>query len=53
MLRLPGHWLQQAGFEVNQKIRIKVSKNRLVVTAERKIISPAVPGIFLAFKVTN
>ncbi|MDR2307119.1 MAG: type I toxin-antitoxin system SymE family toxin [Paucimonas sp.] len=29
-----GHWLQQAGFEVNQKIRIEVSKNRLVITAE-------------------
>ncbi|WP_350404408.1 SymE family type I addiction module toxin [Pseudomonas sp. W17] len=33
-LRLRGHWLQQAGFEVNQKIRIEVSKNRLVITAE-------------------
>ncbi|WP_236202960.1 SymE family type I addiction module toxin [Pseudomonas protegens] len=33
-LRLRGHWLQQAGFEVNQKIRIAVSKNRLVITAE-------------------
>ncbi|QQZ42327.1 type I toxin-antitoxin system SymE family toxin [Pseudomonas sp. SK3(2021)] len=33
-LRLRGHWLQQAGFAVNQKIRIQVSKNRLVITAE-------------------
>ncbi|WP_267269562.1 SymE family type I addiction module toxin [Pseudomonas protegens] len=33
-LRLRGHWLQQAGFEFNQKIRIAVSKNRLVITAE-------------------
>ncbi|UMZ12300.1 SymE family type I addiction module toxin [Pseudomonas sp. MPFS] len=33
-LRLRGHWLQQAGLEVNQKIRIEVSKNRLVITAE-------------------
>lgn len=33
-LRLRGHWLQQAGFAVNQKIRIEVSKNRLVITAE-------------------
>ena len=27
-LPLRVHWLQQAGFEVNQKIRIEVSKNR-------------------------
>jgi hypothetical protein len=33
-LQLRGHWLQQAGFEVNQKIRIEVGKTRLVITAE-------------------
>ncbi|WP_409565570.1 SymE family type I addiction module toxin [Pseudomonas protegens] len=26
--------MQQAGFEVNQKIRIEVIKNRLVITVE-------------------
>ncbi|WP_416068871.1 SymE family type I addiction module toxin [Pseudomonas protegens] len=33
-LRLRGHWLQQVGFKVNQKIRIEVSKNRLVITTK-------------------
>ena len=33
-LRLRGHWLQQAGFGIDQKIRIKVEKNKLVITAE-------------------
>ncbi|TBU81902.1 SymE family type I addiction module toxin [Phytopseudomonas dryadis] len=33
-LRLRGLWLQQAGFEVNEKIRIRVMQGCLVITAE-------------------
>ena len=33
-IRLKGLWLQQAGFEINEKIRIRVMKGCLVITAE-------------------
>lgn len=33
-LRLRGYWLQQAGFGIEQKIRIQVDLKRLIITAE-------------------
>ncbi|WP_218187212.1 SymE family type I addiction module toxin, partial [Pseudomonas sp. ENNP23] len=33
-IKLRGLWLQQAGFEVNEKIRIRVMQGCLVITAE-------------------
>ncbi|TBV08076.1 hypothetical protein DNK01_19070, partial [Stutzerimonas kirkiae] len=33
-IKLRGHWLQQAGFQVNEKIRIRVMQGCLVITAE-------------------
>ena len=33
-IKLRGYWLQQAGFEVNEKIRIRVMQGCLVITAE-------------------
>lgn len=33
-IKLRGYWLQQAGFEVNERIRIRVMQGCLVITAE-------------------
>ncbi|MCY1373672.1 Endoribonuclease SymE [compost metagenome] len=33
-IKLRGLWLQQAGFQVNEKIRIRVMQGCLVITAE-------------------
>ncbi|TCD23131.1 type I addiction module toxin, SymE family [Pseudomonas sp. IC_126] len=33
-IKLRGLWQQQAGFEVNEKIRIRVMQRCLVITAE-------------------
>ncbi|HCG39015.1 MAG TPA: hypothetical protein DEW09_08045 [Pseudomonas sp.] len=34
VLKLRGLWLQQAGFEVSEKIKIRVMQGCLVITAE-------------------
>ncbi|MBU3056821.1 MAG: type I toxin-antitoxin system SymE family toxin [Pseudomonas indica] len=33
-IKLRGYWLQRAGFEVNERIRIRVMQGCLVITAE-------------------
>ncbi|WP_430543526.1 SymE family type I addiction module toxin [Xanthomonas sacchari] len=33
-MKLRGYWLQQAGFEVNERIRIRVMQGCLVITAD-------------------
>ncbi|PAU63672.1 hypothetical protein BZL42_04090 [Pseudomonas indica] len=33
-IKLRGYWLQQVGFEVNERIRIRVMQGCLVITAE-------------------
>ncbi|WP_083265642.1 MULTISPECIES: SymE family type I addiction module toxin [Pseudomonadaceae] len=33
-IKLRGYWLQWAGFEVNEQIRIQVMQGCLVITAE-------------------
>lgn len=33
-IRLKGHWLRQAGFEINTPVKIRVMQGCLVLTAE-------------------
>ncbi|WP_325166813.1 SymE family type I addiction module toxin [Pseudomonas sp. LAM2023] len=33
-MKLRGYWLQRAGFEVNERIRIRVTQGCLVITTE-------------------
>ncbi|QXH40985.1 SymE family type I addiction module toxin [Pseudomonas sessilinigenes] len=33
-IRLRGLWLRQAGFEVNERVKVRVMKGCLVITAE-------------------
>ncbi|MCY7259317.1 type I toxin-antitoxin system SymE family toxin [Pseudomonas protegens] len=33
-IRLQGLWLRQAGFEVNENVKVRVMKGCLVITAE-------------------
>jgi len=33
-IRLKGHWLQQAGFEINTPVKIRVMEGCLVLTTE-------------------
>ncbi|WP_367881196.1 SymE family type I addiction module toxin [uncultured Bacteroides sp.] len=34
-IRLRGIWLKNAGFYIGQKIKVHISKNRLVITPEK------------------
>ena len=34
LLRLSGHWLAEAGFEMGAKVKVEVSKGQLVITLE-------------------
>ncbi|APR38905.1 SymE family type I addiction module toxin [Paraburkholderia sp. SOS3] len=33
-LKLTGRWIEQAGFEAGQRVRINVEQGRLIITAE-------------------
>jgi toxic protein SymE len=33
-LKLAGRWIEQAGFQAGQRVKITVKKGRLVITAE-------------------
>lgn len=34
LLRVQGHWLEQAGFKVGDRVRVEVQPGRLIVTPE-------------------